>query len=373
MKKIAIIPTSNFYSSNNLFKNEFNRDNRIFFYLELRKFLYDKSIDLNTIDVLNELSDLDAIIFERFDHYYLRLMLNKYPNILRIFIPWEPEVVSPLHSKGSLKKLSKYFDYVLTWNDDLVDGLKFIKLNYPHILSLNNTVRPDYYDYQRRKKLVQVSSNLKSRNNFELYSLRKSLNYLANEFFGLEFEFYGRGWQYHNLSYKGVIEDKISTIRNYRFSLSIENTYKTNGYITEKIFDCFIAGVVPIYLGADNISKYVPSNTFIDYKLFDTPNQLFDYIDNLNYDEWSKYLLNARRFLESDLARPFSYNVFNEIIFKSINKDKNFSKPKLIDLLYFESVLFSRIVILEQILFPFLSRVKRNILNIIFLIFKLTR
>lgn len=36
------------------------------------------------------------------------------------------------------------------------------------------------------------------------------------------------------------------------------------GYITEKIFDCFFPGVIPIYWGAENVTDYIPQDTFID-------------------------------------------------------------------------------------------------------------
>ena len=42
-----------------------------------------------------------------------------------------------------------------------------------------------------------------------------------------------------------------------------------NGYVTEKIFDAFKAGCVPVYWGAENITKYVPAECFIDMPLLD--------------------------------------------------------------------------------------------------------
>ena len=40
------------------------------------------------------------------------------------------------------------------------------------------------------------------------------------------------------------------------------------GYISEKIFDCFFAGTVPLYLGAPDIEDYIPADTFIDLRQF---------------------------------------------------------------------------------------------------------
>lgn len=50
---------------------------------------------------------------------------------------------------------------------------------------------------------------------------------------------------------------KVNVIRNYRHAICYENgSYP--GYITEKIIDCFRAGVIPIYKGAPDVDKYIP-------------------------------------------------------------------------------------------------------------------
>ena len=49
-------------------------------------------------------------------------------------------------------------------------------------------------------------------------------------------------------------------MQHYRFYICYENTEGVEDYITEKIFDCFAAGFVPIYWGASNIEKYIPKN-----------------------------------------------------------------------------------------------------------------
>lgn len=46
-------------------------------------------------------------------------------------------------------------------------------------------------------------------------------------------------------------------------------------YVTEKIYDAFAAGCVPIYLGAPNIHEFIPSmDAIIDYNAFGTPEAL---------------------------------------------------------------------------------------------------
>jgi|TARA_B110000114_G_C15076539_1_gene392073 alpha-1,4-fucosyltransferase len=38
---------------------------------------------------------------------------------------------------------------------------------------------------------------------------------------------------------------------------------KTDGYVTEKIFNAFLSGSIPIYDGAPNIMDYIFPNSFI--------------------------------------------------------------------------------------------------------------
>ncbi|MCL1721757.1 glycosyltransferase family 10, partial [Vibrio parahaemolyticus] len=55
---------------------------------------------------------------------------------------------------------------------------------------------------------------------------------------------------YRYKSYKGSVESKTHTLKNYKFCICFENAQMIEGYITEKIFDCFFSATVPIYWGA---------------------------------------------------------------------------------------------------------------------------
>lgn len=50
---------------------------------------------------------------------------------------------------------------------------------------------------------------------------------------------------------------KRAAIGRYMFYLAFENTFEP-GYVTEKVFDALIAGVVPVYLGAEDCRKLLP-------------------------------------------------------------------------------------------------------------------
>src|SRR6266568_906355 len=51
------------------------------------------------------------------------------------------------------------------------------------------------------------------------------------------------------------IDDKIEGLKDYRYSLAIENC-RQNFYFTEKIIDCFMTGTVPIYWGCPSIGLF---------------------------------------------------------------------------------------------------------------------
>jgi hypothetical protein len=50
------------------------------------------------------------------------------------------------------------------------------------------------------------------------------------------------------LSYKGTVADKVRQMANYKISLVIENSQEL---LTEKLFDAWFAGCIPVYVGPD--------------------------------------------------------------------------------------------------------------------------
>jgi len=135
-----------------------------------------------------------------------------------------------------------------------------------------------------------------------LHSINKKIH-LINEFDKQELiDIYGKEWKsttrypilkrlmpfrykYFNFSdIKGYIKDKLSTHSNYKFTLVIENS-DINGYISEKIFDAVLSHSVPMYLGAPNIIEYIPVESFVNVKNFETYNYLIDYLISVSNEE----------------------------------------------------------------------------------------
>ena len=122
--------------------------------------------------------------------------------------------------------------------------------------------------------------------------------------------------------YKGSVSSKREVLEKYKFSICYENAYGYEGYITEKIFDCFFAGCVPVYLGSSNISDYIPQGCFIDKRKYKSYNDLYLYMSSLSDQDYQKYLDNIQTFLTSDLIKPFSAETFAKTIMKNLFEEK---------------------------------------------------
>jgi hypothetical protein len=111
--------------------------------------------------------------------------------------------------------------------------------------------------------------------------------------------------------YKGPVKSKYETLSQYKFALSFENMAMP-GYITEKIFDCFFVGTIPIYLGAPDVVKYIPKSCFIDMRDFDNYAELHAYLSNLSDEDISSFREAAREYLSSEQYQPFTKERFVE-------------------------------------------------------------
>ena len=108
---------------------------------------------------------------------------------------------------------------------------------------------------------------------------------------------------------------------NYRFCLCYENMI-LDGWVTEKIFDCFYSGVVPVYLGAPDIAELIPEDTYIDSRKFDDYHALAEYLKDVSDAELLAYRKSARRFLQSSMFESFSPDTFVERFVSIVRHDR---------------------------------------------------
>lgn len=222
---------------------------------------------------------------------------------------FEPDVVTP-HNFD--KKYHDNFKVIFTWNDDLVDNKKYFKFFESRPIGIKNNIIKKFTE---KKFCVLIAGNKTSNIKGELYSERiKAIRYFEENHLN-EFDLYGRGWNSSKYkSYKGEIENKLDILSNYKFSICYENVKDIKGIISEKIFDCFVSGCVPVFWGAENIVDYVWSNTFIDTRNFKSYDELYNYLKSIDELKYKEYINNISLYLKSDEYKLFSDENFTNII-----------------------------------------------------------
>jgi alpha(1,3/1,4) fucosyltransferase len=118
-------------------------------------------------------------------------------------------------------------------------------------------------------------------------------------------------------AYRGPIADKLALLSSYRFGLAIENT-RFPGYVSEKLFDCFFAGCIPVYDGAPDIHTYVPSEAFVDVRHFSGYADLDAFLRSMPQPTAERYLDAARAYLDSAQFSPFCAQEFAEQIIQAL-------------------------------------------------------
>lgn len=230
-----------------------------------------------------------------------------YPQRKMVLILFEPPSVLPQNYD---KKYHKYFSKIYTFDDDLVDNKKYFKFHYPELRAMREDPKP----FEEKKLCTLIAGDKSSSHPNELYSKRREVIRFFENKAPQDFDLYGQMWSPSEFSsYLGSIPNK-ECLLGYKFCFAYENMTNINGYITEKIFDCFHFGCVPIYLGADNICDYIPKNCFIDRRDFTSLDELYKYLKTMSQKEYETYIRNIQVYLQSEQAKPFSREHFYETL-----------------------------------------------------------
>jgi alpha(1,3/1,4) fucosyltransferase len=323
------------FKENSVFdlKNPSNRDNCFYPFHLMRNLFLQHGIEINTPDVSgskNTTFSLDMDVHPSHSAKPRYLLMLETPQI---------------RAENGVHENWNNYKKIFTWNDALVDGKRFIKINFPNNIKIQ---QPDGLNL-REIFCCLISSNralavndprdlYKERvaairwfeknapTDFQLYGIDWNIPAAKNGLRGaIERRFWkavGRVIKLHPFpSYRGRIERKHYILKNARFSICYENVSDLPGYITEKIFDCFFAGCIPIYWGARNITAHIPEDCFIDRRKFKDMTELYQFLHKMTDDEFVGYQKRISSFLSSKAAEPFSSVYFAETIVNTIVKD----------------------------------------------------
>jgi len=255
-----------------------------------------------------------------------------------------------------------YFDKVFTYNkknDNVLPGVEYLPLpvsdytyiintpgyNERDLLCMVNTNRYSGFrssasiNYKLKIRLPihsyfsgwHVSKMCHLHGAHQLYSYRRQL-VMEFSHHPERFHLYGGGWDgssiswwnnfFPNKSYDNILKastaDKFDLLSRYKYVICTENCINSLGYISEKIFDAFFAGCVPLYLGCDNIDQHIPSDCFIKLPSSFSANSILNLIEGISQTQWEAYREHSLRFLMSPAFKKYSSSFYADTVFNSL-------------------------------------------------------
>jgi hypothetical protein len=107
----------------------------------------------------------------------------------------------------------------------------------------------------------------------------------------------------------------LNVFSKYKFIVVMENTHQ-EGYITEKIFNVFQAGAIPIYDGAPDIDNFINPESFLSFESDDLLEQM-EYLKD-NEKEYNK-IINSSKFESSliDNVTRTTQNYLDNLLIKN--------------------------------------------------------
>jgi hypothetical protein len=341
MKKATLV-VSKYLQNNNIFDNKSHRDDIYDRFIKLKGEFKKYGYDLSTDDI-NKIEDSKIVIYSS----NMPSTLPREENISKSYIILsESAFIRP--DNYDVNK-HKFFNKIFTWADHLIDNQKYFKLNYAH--KFPETINKDLSNKEKLCTLISANKSAPHTKENDLYSKRIEAIRWFEKNYPKDFDLYGVGWDKYRFSgpllirvfnrvpyfpqvfaklsgqnypsYKGMVDNKKETMEKYRFSICYENAKDITGYITEKIFDSFFAGCVPIYWGANNITDHVPKECFVDKRDFKTYDELYKFIKNISNEEYIMYLNNIENYLDSEKAFQFKSEGFVKTIINTVIGEKN--------------------------------------------------
>lgn len=269
-------------------------------------------LNKNGLQIVNNIKEADVVISQNIKHlkrHFWRGLFGKR------FLIWTLESRFDTHFNSEIKvffKCVKCHIMNVYTKDVFVSNLTF----HCGVINKKLQLLPNTFKLSNRKavalmsyyKGVDADALIHNNKNIDLIALRSEIALKGSELNALDV--FGKGWP-GNVSKEDSREGdwvgrKKKLLDNYHFNLCFENTAAFN-YMTEKIWDSIENYCLPIYFGAyTNAYTLFPKNSFIDYSMFNSPEELFQFIKKMTDEE---FIVRMNKCI----------NVYNEISEKGID------------------------------------------------------
>lgn len=358
---LYIEPPTHHFRNDGLFNItlcRFGGDQLLAPWVYLREFFTARGIDVHTGDLLpRDDADILKVYVSVGNVETYRTLSSRQDIVLSAFLAMECPIVDPSLYRD-LPEVQRYFKRLLSWSDSsslhqfVGVPLRCETFRWPQSFE---SVHEEIWNREDRDFLVMINANKLPRVYWqELYTERlRAVEYFSRT---NEIDLFGVGWdgppyrvgqtwapylvqrarralehQWQRVRpnpvleaarrvYRGPALSKSETLGKYTFAVCFENMI-LKGWITEKIFDCFFAGTIPIYWGAPDIQEYVPPECFIDMRHFGGYEELHSYLRSFGEKEVQRYKENAREYLKSPQFRPFTKDAFVELFARIVEDD----------------------------------------------------
>lgn len=240
------------------------------------------------------------------------------PGAFTVLLRTEPLIVLPSNFK---KSNTQRFNLIITLGGDpAADSTVF---PWPQVWRRKLLARPDF---PRCNRIVLVNANKLSLIRGENYSLRREVAAQIESV-----QLYGEGWHSsyshralkvlgelrialssrQKIAWGGLnrffslfprsqppVPDKFETMRRFKYALVIENS---NEYMSEKLFDAFFSGCIPVYVGPNPKKYNIPEDLYVySERNLSSIKRAMELAHEMDYQEWKTRLVE---FLDNPITR----------------------------------------------------------------------
>ena len=166
---------------------------------------------------------------------------------IKIAILEEPEITDKFIYDYCFKN-SQIFTMIFTHHLKYVDNKKFFWYPFGSTFLLKENLWSTYNQQKKKNISIVLSQKFWAPGHKLRYEIVKNYSNMIDDIFGkgyIDIGSHAQPWL------------KILSLKQYRYQLAIQSCQQY-GYFTQKLIDCFLSGVIPIYWGSNlsNITEF---------------------------------------------------------------------------------------------------------------------